>query len=206
MSVSVSGFINNIRNMINYRTMTQDEINGDAHLTELYNEGWTTIRQRDNIDKATVKGISANVKFLLPCGFSLSGGYTYTDSKAKTMSLNKKTQEYETTESPVDKSVRNVANAIAAWDHSWRNYHLNVQINGHIQGKRYSSTYGYAPAYQQWNLNTKHTFKLKQFVLEPGIGIENIFNKRDTSYWNSNFSTINPGRSVYVSLSLKFND
>lgn len=206
LSVSASAFMNNIRDMINYRTMTQEEIDGDKHLTDLYNEGWTTIRQRDNIDKATIKGVSANVKFILPCGFTLAGGYTFTDSKAETKSLNAKTQQYEVTESPVDKSVKNVANVAATWDKTWKNYHLNVNLNGHIQGERYSSTYGFAPAYSQWDLNTRHTITLKNFILEPGIGIENIFNKRDTSYWNSNFSTINPGRALYVSFSLKFND
>ncbi len=206
MSVSVSGFINKIRNMINYRTLTAEEIEADGALTALYNEGWTTIRRRDNIDRATIKGVSANLKFLIPGGFTLACGYTFSDSKAETVALDKKTQEYTTTETPVDKSVRNVGNVNASWTHSWGNYRLNVNINGHIQGRRYSSTYGYAPKYQQWDITTKHSFNLKQVVIEPGIGIDNVFNKRDTSYWNSNFSTVNPGRSVFVSLALKFKD
>ena len=205
LSVSASAFINKIRNMINYRTITQAEIDSDSHLTSLYNEGWTTIRQRDNIDKASIKGINTNVKLILPCGFTIGGGYTYTDSKAMTQALDKKTQEYMFTETPVDKSVKHVANVNATWDYTWGKYHLNVNVNGHIQGKRYSSTYGYAPAYQQWDLNTHHSFKLNHLLLEPGIGIENVFNKRDTSYWNSNFSTINPGRALYISLALRFN-
>ena len=204
-SVSASAFINRIRNMINYRTITQAEIDNDTYLTSLYNEGWTTIRQRDNIDKAYIKGINANVKFLLPCGFTISGGYTYTDSKSKTKTLDYDIQEYVITETPVDKSVKHVANVNATWDKRWGTYHLNVNVNGHLQGRRYSSTYGYAPAYQQWDINTRHTFRLNHLVLEPGIGIENIFNKRDTSFWNSNFSTINPGRALYVSLALRFN-
>lgn len=206
MSVSASGFINKIRNMINYRTLTAEEIGASDMLTGLYNEGWTTIRQRANIDRATIKGVSASLKFLLPYGFSLAGGYTLSDSKAETKSLDKKTQTYKTTKSPVDKSVRNVANINAGWTHGWGNYRLDVNINGHIQGRRYSSTYGYAPKYQQWDIMTKHSFNLKQVLVEPGIGIDNVFNKRDTSYWNSNFSTVNPGRSLFVSLTLKFKD
>ena len=206
MSVSVSGFINKIRNMINYRTMTRAEIDADSHLTGLYNEGWTTIRQRDNIDKATLNGISANAKFLLPMGFTLGGGVTLTDSEAETMTLNTKTQEYEITTSPVDKSVGTVVNANASWDRTWGNYHLNISLNGHIQGKRYSSTYGYADPYSQFDLNTRHTITLRKFILEPAFGVENLFNKRDTSYWNSNYSTINPGRALYVSVALKFKE
>ncbi len=206
MSVSVNGFINNIRDMINYRTMTLDEIKASATLSELYadGEGWQTIRQRDNIDRATLRGVSAQLKLLLPCGFAVSGGYTFTDSKARTKTLDAKSQTYVETESPVDKSVRHVGNVNASWDKTWHDYHLTVNLSGHIQGERYSSTYGYAPAYQQWDLNTRHIFTLDHFTIEPGVGVENIFNKRDTSYWNSNFSTINPGRTLYASLRLRW--
>lgn len=206
MSLSVSGFINKIRDMINYRTMTQAEVDGDARLTSLFNEGWTTIRQRDNIDKATLQGISTNVKFLLPYGLSIGGGYTFTDSEAESCTLNKTTQLYETSRTDVDKSVKHVGNVLASWDHSWNRHHLNVTLNGHIQGRRYSSTYGYADGYSQWDLNVKHSVSLHQFMLEPGVGIENLFNKRDTAPWNSNYSTINPGRSFLVSLALKFHN
>lgn len=208
-NLSVSGYINKIRNMINFRTMTADEIAADPHLKELYDEGWTTIRQRDNIDRATLKGISANVKLLLPYGFTIGGGYSFTDSKAETMSLDTKTQQYSVVETPVDKSVKNVGNVNASWDYSstLRNgngYHLNITINGHIQGERYSSTYGFADGYAQWDLNTRHTITMKRCIVEPGIGIENIFNKRDTAPWNSNYSTINPGRAVVGTFKLKF--
>ena len=83
-------------------------------------------------------------------------------------------------------------------------YTLNVGIDGHVQGERYSSTYGYAPAYSQWNLTTRHTIALRHCTLEPGIGIDNVFNKRDTLPWNSNFSTINPGRSLIATFRLKY--
>lgn len=204
MSLSLSGYVNEIKNMINYRTLTEDEISGSSALSALREEGWTTIRQRDNIDEATLKGVSANVKFILPAGFTLSGGYSYTDSKARTKTLDAKTQSYTITENPVDKSVRDVTNVNLTWNHAWGDYYLNVNLNGHVQGRRYSSTYGYAPKYQQWDLNTRHTFIMQHFTLEPCVGIENLFNQRDTSYWNSNFSTINPGRTLYVSVALKF--
>lgn len=204
MSISVTGFMNKIRDMINYRTMTDDEIAADANLSALQADGWTTIRQRDNIDRATLRGISTSVRFLLPAGFTIGGGYTFTDSEAETQTLDKKAQQYVTTTSPVDKSVKHVGNVLASWDHTWGDYHLNVSLNGHLQGERYSSTYGYADGFSQWDLTTRHTIVLNHFTLEPGLGIENLFNQRDNSYWNSNFSTINPGRSFIVSLRMKY--
>lgn len=204
MTASLTGFINEIRDMINYRTLTQAEVAADATLAALRDDGWTTIRQRDNIDHASLRGFSANVKFLIPGGVTLGGGYSFTDSEAKTQTLDKASQTYVTAVSPVDKSVRNVGNVLAAWDGSWGRHHSNVTITGHMQGKRYSSTYGFADGYSQWDICLRHSVQMEQFVLEPGVGIENIFNERDTSPWTSNYSTITPGRSFMVSLALKF--
>ncbi len=184
MNVGVSGFINQIRDMINYRSLTEDEINADPELTELSKE-WKTIRQRANIDTALLRGVSANAKFITKVGLSFGGGYTFTDGE-------------------VDKAVRHVGNMNVSFDKTWNKYHLNIALDGHIQGRRFSSTYGYADGYSQWDLNTRHTITIDKFILEPGIGIENLFDKVDDSYWNSNYSTINPGRSLYVSLALKF--
>ncbi|MBQ8127050.1 MAG: TonB-dependent receptor [Prevotella sp.] len=202
MSLSVSGFLNKIRDMINYRTMTTAEIDADQHLSQLREEGWTTIRQRDNIDRATLRGLSAQLKLLLPYGLTLSGGYTFTDSEATTAAS--PSAPSPETKTPVDKSVRHVGSVALTWDRQWKNYHLNVNLNGHMQGRRYSSTYGYADAYSQWDLTTTHAIALRHFTLEPGLGVENLFNKRDTAPWNSNFSTINPGRSLVVSLRMKY--
>ncbi len=184
MNIGVTGFVNKIMDMINYRTLTEEEIMADPKLTEL-NKEWTTIRQRDNIDNALLRGINTNVKFITKPGLTFGGGYAFTDGE-------------------VDKAVRHVGNANVSYDKTWNKYHLNVAVNGHVQGKRFSSTYGYADGYSQWDLNTRHTITMNQFVLEPGIGIENLFNEVDDSYWNSNYSTISPGRSFYVSLALKF--
>lgn len=201
-SIAATGFYNDIKDMINYRVLSDEEIQ-QMGLGELH-EQFSTIRQRDNVDRSKIKGISVNANFYLGAGLTLGGGYIYTDTEAKTLEHDSKTNKDVVVITPVDKSVKNAANVHARWDHDWNNYHLNVNLSGHIQGERYSSTYGYAPKYQQWDLNTRHTFNLDAFILEPGIGIENIFNKRDDRPWNSNFSTINPGRAVYISLAVKF--
>lgn len=197
ISVSATGFINDIRDMINYRTLSDAEITAmgldDKHAK------FDEIRQRDNVDKAKTKGLSFNATVNLGAGFRVSGGYTYLDTKAK-----QRNEDGTYKESPIDKSIRHMGNVNGQWEHSWSFYRLNVNLHGRLQGERYSQTYGYAPKYQQWDLNTRHTFNLKSFILEPGIGIENLFDKIDDRPWNNNFSTLNPGRAVYVSLSVRF--
>lgn len=197
LSVSVTGFINDVRDMINYRDLTEEEI-ASMGLSDKHAQ-FDQIRQRDNIDKAKTRGLSFNATASLGAGFRLSGGYTYLDTKAKQL---KDDGTYK--ESPIDKSIRHMGNVNGQWEHSWGFYRLNVNLHGHLQGRRYSQSYGYAPKYQQWDLNTRHTFNLKSIILEPGVGIENLFDKIDDRPWNNNFSTLNPGRSVYASLSIRF--
>lgn len=206
VQAGVGAFLNDIYDMINYRTMTQEEIDSDDHLLALYNEGWTTIRQRDNIDEARIKGLNFNLKLLLPAGFIVSGNYTLTDSEAKTQKLDSKTQKYMVEKNPVDKSVKNAGQVTISWDKRVKNNMLNLSLNGFAQDRRYSSTYGYAAGYGQWDFAAKYAINRNSFVLEPSVGIENLFDKRDKSPWNSNFSTINPGRSAFVGLALKFKE
>ena len=196
-SVSATGFINDIRDMINYRTLSDEEITAMG-LDEKHAK-FDEIRQRDNVDRAKTKGLSLNATVNLGAGFRVSGGYTYLDTKAK-----QRNADGTYKESPIDKSIRHMGNVNGQWEHSWSFYRLNVNLHGRLQGERYSQSYGYAPKYQQWDLNTRHTFNLKSIILEPGVGIENLFDKIDDRPWNNNFSTLNPGRSVYVSLAVRF--
>ena len=189
ISFSVSGYINKIRDMINYRGI-------DPAIAEQLGYGkHNEAQQRDNISRAEVKGVKAVLNVYAGAGFSVGGSYHFMDTEDKT------------TQEPIDKSVKNVWTANARWGHRWGLYHLNVNLNGRIQEGRYSKTYYYdpAPGFSQWDLNTRHSFNLKSVVLEPGFGVENLFDKVDDRPWNSNYSTLNPGRSFYVSLSVRFN-
>lgn len=197
LSLSATALLNNVTDMINYKVLSDAEITALGY-DDIHSE-FATIRQRANIDRSEIRSINLNANIYAGAGFTIGGGYVFTDSKAITNET-----DGTVTETPVDKSVRNSGSVNLRWDHTWGNYHLNIDLNGHIQGERFSSTYGYSPAYSQFDLNTHHSFYLDEMTVEPGFGIENIFNERDTRPWNSNFSTVSPGRSVYASLTIKF--
>lgn len=200
MSLKLGGFINDVRDMISYRVLTDAEVT-ERGLDTKYPTA-TKYQQRDNIDKAKVRGLHLSATFYLPQNIRLGGAYTFTDTEAKTVELNADTQLYETKTEPTDRSVKHTGRVFAGWEHTWGNYRLNIDLNGHLQGQRWSTSYGYAPGYTQFDLHTTHTFYLKKVELVPGIGIENIFNKRDTRPWCSNFSTLHPGRCVFVSFAV----
>ena len=200
LSLKVGGFINDVRDMISYRVLTDAEVTASGLDTKYPTA--TKYQQRDNIDKAKVKGLHLSATFYLPQNIRLGGAYTFTDTEAKTVELNTKTQQYETTTEPTDRSVKHTGRVFAGWGRTWGNYRLNIDLNGHLQSRRWSTSYGWAPGFAQFDLHTTHTFYLKKAELIPGLGIENIFNKRDTRPWNSNFSTLHPGRCVFVSFAV----
>ena len=201
MSMRFGGFINSVRDMISYRVLTDAEVT-ERGLDTKYPTA-TKYQQRDNIDKAKVKGLHLSATFYLPQNIRLGGAYTFTDTEAETKELNPETQKYETITEPIDRSVRHTGRVFASWEHTWGCYRLNVDLNGHLQSERWSTSYEYAPGFSQFDLHTTHTFYLKKVELAPGIGIENIFNKRDTRPWCSNFSTLHPGRCVFVSFAVR---
>lgn len=200
VQVGVKGFYNKVRDMISYRTLTNNEVT-ERGLDTRYPTA-TKYQQRDNINEAYVAGVTANISCYLPLGFSLGGSYTYQHSNAKSITLNASTQTYDEKSEPVDRSVAHSANVHAQWNHTWMKYTLAVRLQGHIQGERWSTSYGYAPAFSQFDLHTNHTWRLNNTQLEAGLGIENIFNTRDTRPWCSNFSTLHPGRCVMASFAV----
>lgn len=188
-SISASAFMNNIHDMINYRVFSPEE-------TDKYNQQHQTdfdeVQQRDNIDKAKIKGVNVSFNSYLGAGFSFNGGYSFIDGKDNS------------NDRPIDKSVKHSGTVAALWTHTWDKYKLNINFNGRIQGERYSQSYGYAPKFSLWNLNTTHTFTTGAFILEPGAGIENLFDYVDDRPYNSNYATLTPGRTFYVSLLVRF--
>lgn len=186
MSLAVNAYINRFRDLIDYRTLS------DAEIAERGITGFTHVQQYANLSRASIEGVNFTASFHLHRDFNLSLGYAYTHSKDK---------EHDT---PLDKSVRHTGTVNANYTHSWNNYRLAVTLNGRLQDKRYSVRYDAAPAFSMWDISTRHTFLLKNITIEPGIGIENIFNYKDTRPFNYNYATVSPGRAVFANLVIKF--
>ncbi len=185
MSISATGFFNDIRDMIDYETI----LTGDEAVEQY---GFSTVRIRSNVARAQVLGANVSLNLILGGGVTIGSGYTWTD-----------TEDLETGE-PINRSVRNVVTANAMWSKKWKSYNLNISLNGRYNDERYSSSYGYAPSYQIWDFTTHHTFKFGEISIEPTIGVENLFNYIDDRPWNSNYATLTAPRSVFAAVVVKF--
>lgn len=204
LAVSVTGFLNRINDMVvrqdipvdgtslamlrqEFPEMTDDQ----AGKLERYS-------RYQNSDLGDVKGLQMNVSANLFQGFNLSANYVYTYARTKS------DEEWTV----MERSIRHAATIAANYHHRWGHYSLHVNLNGKLQSKTYYTTYEDAPGFGVWNLHTVHTFDgLKRIILQPSIGVDNIFGRVDCRIDSANrkYALYTPGRMLVVGLKVKFN-
>ena len=103
------------------------------------------------------------------------------------------------------------ATLAANYHHYWgKTYSLNVNLNARFQSKTYyTAPYEDAPGFGLWNLHTTHTFNLQSSIfnlIEPSIGIDNIFDRVDRRIDSSyrKYALYSPGRMFKVGMKVKF--
>lgn len=209
LSLSATGYINQISNMISsvttpFSVLPQEQVDAilnqarAAGISESEIQVLDQLKSYTNADKGLIKGFEINALAKLFKGFSLSGNYAYAYAR------NKIDEVWDN----VPRSIRHTGTVAGNYTHNWNNYQLNLNLNGRFQSKRFhpGHSYGDAPGYGIWNLNTKHTFTgLKHLDMELGAGINNLLNKIDERPYGVNYALLSPGRTAYVSLTLKLN-
>ena len=203
IAVSLTGFINLIKDMVVKQNIPVDAATLDMlrrEFPEMTDDQASKLEQYavyQNSDKGDVKGVQLNVSANLFSGFNLSANYAYTYARTKS----------GTEWTPLERSIRHTATIAADYHHAWRYYKLNVNLNGRLQSKTYYPSYEDAPGYGVWNLYTTHTFDVAKWALiEPSIGIDNLFNRVDRRIDSSTrkYALYSPGRMLVVGLKVKF--
>lgn len=203
LAVSVTGFLNRINDMV-----VRQNLNVDATSMAMLRQQFPEMTDAEagklerysvyqNSDKGDVKGVQMNVDANIIQGFNLSANYAYTYARSKSG------EEW----TPLERSIRHTATIAANYYHSWGKYGLNVNLNGRLQSKTYYPGYEDAPGYGLWNINTTHTFDfVKWALIEPSIGVDNIFDRVDRRIDSSlrKYALYTPGRMLVVGLKVKF--
>ena len=200
-----SNYIDDMINSTTYRLVdlpNGEELRAQAqkefNLTDSETKALANYKLYGNLDKGVVRGFEVNAATNLGAGFSLNGNYAYAYARGKSV---------DGIWGNIDRSVRHTGTVAGNYTHAWNDYMLNVNINGRFQSKRFhpGHSYGDAPGYGVWNLNVKHSLTGFQHLgLDFGMGLDNIFNKRDTRPNGVNYALLSPGRMAYVSLTLRF--
>ena len=201
--MSVTGYYNRINDMVVKKNIDIDQtslamLQGEfPEMTEEEAGKLERYALYQNSDKGDVKGVQVNVSANLLRGFNLCANWAYTYARTQS----------EGSWSVLERSVRNTATLALNYHHAWNWYALNVNLNGRLQSKTYyTGSYEDAPGYGVWNLNTTHTFDCSDFLLEPSLGLDNIFDKTDHRIDSSvrKFALYNPGRMLTFGLRVRF--
>lgn len=184
ISSSITGYVNNVYDMIDYQTIDLQPDDAD--------NGIKKRRRHYNIEEARSQGIDVLINVKVGYGFTVGGGYSFVDAKDVTKKVR------------LERVAKNYGNMSMAYDHSWKWYHLNANILGRIQDEKFFDD-GNAKAYDIWKLTTNHKFtNLGAFILEASAGIDNIFDFIDDSPYGSHYATINAGRTFFLGLKINF--
>lgn len=204
IAVSVTGYLNRINDMVVKQNVPVDKtslVMLRKEFPEMTDDEAAKLEQYalyQNSDQGDVKGVQMNVSANIFRGFNLSANYAYTYARTKSG------EEWTV----LERSIRHSATVNANYHHAWGRYGLNVNLNGRLQSKTYyTGTYEDAPGFGVWNLHTTHSFDVVKWAfLEPGIGVDNIFDKVDHRIDSSTrkYALYSPGRMLVVSLKVKF--
>ena len=204
LAVSITGFLNRINDMVVKQNVPVDDatrmmlMKEFPEMTQDQADKMVSYALYQNSDKGDVKGMQVNVSANVFEGFNLSANYVYTYARTKSG------DEWTV----LERSMRHAATVAANYHHAWGKYGLNVNLNGRLQSKTYyTGTYEDAPGFGLWNLHTTHTFDCAKWaMLEPSIGIDNLFNKVDRRIDSSTrkYALYSPGRMLVVGLKVKF--
>ena len=204
IAVSLTGYLNRINDMVIKENVPVGE--GDLQMlrrefpemTDDQAAKLVSYALYQNSDVGDVKGLQLNLSANLIPGLNLSANYVYTYAR------NKSGDEW----TPMERSIRHAATIAADYHHSWGLYALNVNLNGRLQSKTYyTGAYEDAPGFGVWNLNTTHTFDIAKWaVLEPSLGIDNIFDRVDRRPDSSirKYALFSPGRMLVAGLKVRF--
>jgi outer membrane receptor for ferrienterochelin and colicins len=184
VSISISGYQNNVNDLIAYKTVKSEPEDKANKIKRR--------RQHFNLEKAKTEGVDFLFNIIIGGGFTVGGGYSYVDAKDITNN------------SRLEGVANNYGNVRCSYNKNWNKYKLNVNILGRIQDEKFYDD-GNAKAYNIWKFTTNHKFtNLGNFILNLSAGVDNIFDFVDNSPYGSHYGTLSPGRTFFVGVNINF--
>ena len=198
LNVTVTGYLNNVDNMITLVTIPNTQAPAEYIVT--YDPMKT--RQYQNLESAKTKGVDVGIRYRLNHEWMLGGSYSYLDTDA---------EKYDAThDRMVDVTIDGTAHHKASWFGTWNHafsskYNMGLGLYGRMSSKRYYQIDGDGKGYQIWRVSTNHEFPVsKKWLFRVEAGIDNIFDYVDRTYHGLHLGTTTPGRTVYATLTIRF--
>ena len=194
LTLTIAPYYNKVNDMITLVTIPTKQAPGD--LIAKYDP--IRVRQYQNMDDAKTYGVDITVRYQTK-HFTAGGSYSYLDTEANQYDAENDVMQRVI----IDGMAHHKANVYATWSHDFtKRYQLGIGLYGRLSSKRYYQIDGDGKGYQIWRLATNHQIG-KAWRIDAGI--DNIFNYCDRTPHGLHLGTTTPGRTVYASLTVRFN-
>ncbi|MCU4155119.1 TonB-dependent receptor [Carboxylicivirga sp. A043] len=189
LRTSINLYINRVNDKIDYAIIPTSYDHRRRGIEET--------KMRYNIDEAQTIGIDWHAAFTFFKQLQVQTGYSYVDARNLTQNIR------------LNGVSKHSATAKAAWTKRWKSYHLNLTLAGVYKSDRFYLEEDLerttAKPYQLWKLTSSHTLKyIKSCNITGIIGVDNILDYVDDSPYGSHYGTLNPGRTIFAGVNLKF--
>ena len=194
LTVTVAPYYNKVNDMITLVTIPTKQAPGD--LISKYDP--IRVRQYQNMEDAKTYGVDVTVRYQTK-SFTAGGSYSYLDTEAN---------QYDSENDvilpvTIDGMAHHKASVYVTYNHQFsKSYQLGVGLYGRMSSKRYYQIDGDGKGYQLWRISTNHQIG-KLWRIDAGV--DNIFNFVDRTPHGLHLGTTSPGRTVYASLTVRFN-
>ena len=194
LTVTVAPYYNKVNDMITLVTIPTKLAPGD--LISKYDP--IRVRQYQNMEDAKTYGVDVTVRYQTK-SFTAGGSYSYLDTEANQYDSENDVIQPVT----IDGMAHHKASVYATWNHQFsKGYQLGVGLYGRMSSKRYYQIDGDGKGYQLWRISTNHQIG-KLWRIDAGV--DNIFDFVDRTPHGLHLGTTSPGRTVYASLTVRFN-
>ncbi len=194
LTLTVAPYYNKVNDMITLVTIPAKQ--APAELITKYDP--IKVRQYQNMEDAKTYGVDVTLRYQAR-HFTAGGSYSYLDTEANQYDAENDVMQRVV----IDGMAHHKANVYATWSRDFTpRYQFGVGVYGRLSSKRYYQIDGDGSGYQLWRLTTSHQLG-SSCRLEAGV--DNIFNYCDRTPHGLHLGTTTPGRTVYASLTVRFN-
>lgn len=206
LSISVTGYYNVVDNMIALTTIKNTEYNQlSAYSQEkIVSYDPVKVRMYQNMEDAKTYGTDFTFQYKINTHVTIGGSYSCLDTRSHVLNEDRFGNQY-LEKINIDGMAHHRATLFGSWRHQWNKlYNMDISLYGRAQSKRYYQINGNGKAYQIWRINTAHYFNKNKYDYVLNAGIDNLFNYHETTPHGLNYGTTTPGRTIYVSLLIRF--
>lgn len=210
LTLSLTGYYNRLANMITLVNVDVSEI--PVGITDAYlgdGSGKVQARMYKNAESARTYGIDFNASYKITPELTVNGSYAYLDTEADVYNTSKNRLESVT----IDGMAHHKWSASLIYGRQLTpGYRLGANLSTRGSSKRYYQNNGDGKAFQIWRLNTTHDFSgsarksaARSLTYRLEVGVDNIFNFRDTTMRPYHLGNTTSGTTVYGTFAIRFN-